>query len=57
MKLTRILLIALAVTLPASWTVAHADDEAPAEGAPAKKKASKKKKKADEGAEEAKKAE
>lgn len=56
MKLTRILLIALAVMLPASWTVAHADDEAPAEGA-AKKKTSKKKKKADEGAEEAKKAE
>jgi len=46
MKLTRIVFIALAVLLPASWTVAKAADEAaPAEGK--KEKKAKKGKKAD----------
>jgi hypothetical protein len=47
MKLTRVLFLALAVLLPASWTVAKAED-APAADAPAKKeKKGKKSKKAD----------
>jgi hypothetical protein len=46
MKLTRILFLALAVLLPTSWTVAHAEEgAAPAEGK--KEKKSKKSKKAD----------
>jgi hypothetical protein len=49
MKLTRIIFIALAVLLPASWTVARAEEPAPA--APAgdakKEKKAKKAKKAD----------
>ena len=49
MKLTRVVFLALAVLLPASWTVAKAED-APAADAPAKKekkaKKSKKSKKA-----------
>lgn len=32
MKLTRIVFIALAVLLPASWTVAKAEDAPPADG-------------------------
>jgi Na+-transporting methylmalonyl-CoA/oxaloacetate decarboxylase gamma subunit len=50
MKLTRIVFIALAVLLPASWTVAKAADEAaPAEGKTdaKKEKKAKKGKKAD----------
>lgn len=48
MKLTRVIFIALAVLLPASWTVAKAED-APAADAPAKKeKKSKKSKKKEE---------
>jgi hypothetical protein len=47
MKLTRIILFAMAVTLPTTWTVAMAGDEAPAEGAPAKEKKGGKKKKDD----------
>jgi hypothetical protein len=50
MKLTRIIFIALAIVLPASWTVARAEDPAPAEGAKKEKKA-KKGKKADAPAE------
>ena len=47
MKLTRVLFLALAVLLPATWTVAKAED-APAADAPAKKeKKGKKSKKAD----------
>jgi hypothetical protein len=45
MKLTRIMFFAMAVTLPTTWTVAMAGDEAPpAEGAPAKKGGKKAKK-------------
>lgn len=48
MKLTRILFIALAIALPASWTVAKAEDAPAADGAGAKKeKKAKKAKKAD----------
>ena len=43
MKLTRILFFAMAVTLPTTWTVAMAGDEAPAEGAKEKKGGKKKK--------------
>jgi hypothetical protein len=48
MKLTRVVFLALAVLLPASWTVAKAED-APAADAPAKKekKAKKSKKSAE----------
>ena len=47
MKLTRVVFLALAVLLPASWTVAKAED-APAADAPTKKeKKAKKSKKAD----------
>jgi ribosomal protein L12E/L44/L45/RPP1/RPP2 len=42
MKLTRTLMLFLAVTLPTSWTIAHAED-APAAEAKPKKKAKKKK--------------
>ena len=56
MKLTRIIFIALAVVLPASWTVARAEDPAPAGDAKKEKKA-KKGKKADAPAEGEKKAE
>ena len=44
MKLTRIIFIALAIVLPASWTIAKAGDEAPADGAKKEKKAKKGKK-------------
>ena len=55
MKLTRIMFFAMAVTLPTTWTVAMAGDEAPpAEGAPAKEKKGGKKKKADKKEEEKK---
>lgn len=47
MKLTRIIFIALAVLLPASWTVARAEDPAPAAGDAKKEKKAKKAKKAD----------
>ena len=47
MKLTRIIFIALAVVLPASWTVARAEDPAPAAGDAKKEKKAKKAKKAD----------
>jgi hypothetical protein len=50
MKLTRIIFIALAVMLPTSWTIANAEEPAPAEGAKKEKKA-KKAKKADAPAE------
>jgi hypothetical protein len=44
MKLTRIFFFAMAVTLPTTWTVAMAGDEAPpAEGAKEKKGGKKKK--------------
>jgi hypothetical protein len=51
MTLTRILFLALAVVLPASWTVAKAADEAPA-GETKTTKKSKKSKKADGTSEE-----
>ena len=54
MKLTRIMFFAMAVTLPTTWTVAMAGDEAPAEGAPAKEKKGGKKKKEDKPKEEKK---
>jgi hypothetical protein len=54
MKLTRIIFLALAVTLPTTWTVAMAGDEAPAEGADKKDKKGGKKKKADKKEEEKK---
>jgi hypothetical protein len=53
MNLTRVLFIALAIALPASWTVAKAEDAPPAEGAAKKEKKGKKAKK--EGAAEEKK--
>jgi len=59
MKLVRTVFLALAVLLPASWTIARAADEAPAETK--KEKKTKKSKKADKdkdkGAEGEKKAE
>ena len=55
MKLTRIIFIALAVLLPTSWTVANAEEPAPAADAKKEKKA-KKGKKADAPAGEEKKA-
>ena len=54
MKLTRIIFFAMAVTLPTTWTVAMAGDEAPAEGAPKEKKGGKKAKKEDKPKEEKK---
>jgi hypothetical protein len=60
MKLVRSIFLALAVLLPATWTIARAADEAPAETKPEKKeKKTKKGKKADKdkGAEGEKKAE
>jgi hypothetical protein len=49
MKLTRIVFIALAILLPASWTVAKAEDAPPADGM--KKEGKKKsKKKSDDSA-------
>jgi hypothetical protein len=50
MTLTRVLFLALAVVLPASWTVAKAGDEAPASETKTKK--TKKSKKADGTSEE-----
>ena len=47
MKLTRILFIALAIVLPTTWTIARAEEPAPAEGTPKKEKKAKKSKKAD----------
>ena len=44
MKLTRIIFIALAIVLPTTWTVARAEEPAPAEGAKKEKKAKKSKK-------------
>jgi len=57
MKLTRIIFFAMAVTLPTTWTVAMAGDEAPAERAPAKAKKGGKKAKKDDKPKEDKKAE
>jgi hypothetical protein len=51
MKLSRILFIALAIVLPASWTIAKAGDEAPSSETKTTKK-SKKSKKADGTSEE-----
>ena len=42
MNLTRVLFIALAITLPASWTVAKAEDAPAADGAAKKEKKGKK---------------
>lgn len=53
MKLTRVIFIALAIVLPASWTIAKAEDAPPADGAKKEKKA-KKGKKADKPADEKK---
>ena len=50
MKLTRVVFLALAVLLPASWTVAKAED-APAADAPAKKEKKGKKAKKEGGEE------
>jgi hypothetical protein len=48
MNLTRVVFLALAVLLPTSWTIAHAED-APAADAPAmKEKKGKKAKKGDD---------
>ena len=44
MKLTRIIFLALAVLLPTSWTVAHAEDAPAGETAQPEKKAKKAKK-------------
>jgi hypothetical protein len=51
MNLTRIIFLALAVVLPTSWTVAHAEEGAPAAGEAKKEKKAKKGKKADAPAE------
>ena len=52
MKLTRIIFLALAVVLPTSWTVAHAEEgAAPAAGEAKKEKKAKKGHKADAPAE------
>jgi hypothetical protein len=48
MTLTRILFIALAIALPASWTVAKAEDAPPAEGGTKKEGKKKGKKKSDD---------
>jgi hypothetical protein len=53
MKLTRVVFLALAVLLPASWTVAKAED-APAADAPAKKEKKAKKSKKEDKKEEKK---
>ena len=53
MKLTRVVFLALAVLLPASWTVAKAED-APAADAPAKKEKKGKKAKKEDKKEEKK---
>jgi len=53
MKLTRVIFVALAVLLPASWTVAKAED-APAPADAKKEKKAKKGKKADKPADEKK---
>ncbi len=50
MNLTRVIFLALAVVLPTSWTVAHAEEGAPA-GEAKKEKKAKKAKKADAPAE------
>jgi hypothetical protein len=47
MKLTRIIFVALAIVLPASWTVAKAEEGTPAAGEVKKEKKAKKAKKAD----------
>jgi hypothetical protein len=57
MKLVRTMFFALAVLLPASWTVARAADEAPAETKKEKKTKKGKKADKDKGAEGEKKAE
>ncbi len=49
MKLVRACLVALAVLIPASWTIAHAGDEAGDKGGEMKKEGKKKKKKEDKG--------
>ena len=54
MTLTRILFVALAVVLPASWTVAKAEDAPPAEGAKKEGKKKGKKKGGEEAPKEAK---
>jgi len=51
MTITRILFLALAVTLPTSWTVAHAEEGAPAAGEMKKEKKAKKAKKTEAPAE------
>jgi hypothetical protein len=56
MNLTRIILVAFAVLIPTSWTIAKADD-APAAETPKKEKKAKKSKKADGEKKEEKKAE
>jgi hypothetical protein len=43
MKLIRAMFLLLAVALPTSWTIAHAEDAPPAAEKPAKKKGKKKK--------------
>jgi hypothetical protein len=54
MKLVRAMFLLLAVTLPTSWTLAHAADEAPAGGEMKDAKPKKKgKKKKDEGGDKA----
>jgi hypothetical protein len=50
MKLTRIIFIALAVLLPTTWTIAQANEEAPAEGKKEKKAKKGKKAEKEEGA-------
>ena len=57
MKLTRILFLAMAVTIPTSWTIAKAADDAPAAETPKKEKKAKKGKKAEGEKKEEKKAE
>lgn len=47
MTLTRIIFLALAVVLPTSWTVAHAEEGAPAAAEGKKEKKAHKGKKAD----------
>jgi hypothetical protein len=57
MNLTRIFFLAMAVMLPATWTVAKADDAPAGEAAPKKEKKAKKGKKAEGDKKEEKKAE
>jgi hypothetical protein len=54
MNLTRVIFIALAIALPASWTVAKAEDAPAADGAAAKKEKKGKKAKKEGAAEEKK---